>query len=340
MTASYPRYRPRRLRRSPALRRLIAETTLEPRQIIAPFFVTLGAKAKREPIPSMPGIFRLSVAEAAREAKELAKLGLGGVLLFGIPRAKDPQGSHAYASNGVIQQAVRAVKRAAPDLVVATDVCLCEYTSHGHCGVLAAAARRGAGRAVPEVDNDASLELLARTAVSHAEAGADMVAPSAMMDGQVGAIRAALDEAGFSGLPIMAYSAKYTSALYGPFREAAKSAPREGDRRGYQMDPANAEEAIREVALDIEEGADIVMVKPAGSCLDVVRAVKERFGWPVAAFQVSGEYAMVKAAALKGWVEEKHLVLELAGAMRRAGADIVITYYARELAEWLRDRKG
>ncbi len=337
MTASYPRYRPRRLRRSPALRRLIAESTLEPRQIIAPLFVTLEGKAKREPIPSMPGIFRLSPAEAGREARELEELGLGGVLLFGIPRAKDPQGSHAYASNGVIQQAVRAVKRAAPDLAVITDVCLCGYTSHGHCGVLGAAAGRGA---VPEVDNDASLELLARTAVSHAEAGAEMMAPSAMMDGQVGAIRAALDEAGFSGLPIMAYSAKYASALYGPFREAAKSAPREGDRRGYQMDPANAEEAIREVALDIEEGADIVMVKPAGSCLDVVRAVKERFGWPVAAFQVSGEYAMVKAAALKGWVEEKRLVLELAGAMRRAGADIVITYHAKEIAEWLRDRKG
>ena len=273
----------------------------------------------------MPGIFRLGLAEAVQEAKELHRLGVGGILLFGIPKRKDEKGSSAYSSSGVIPQSIRAIKKAVPELSVITDVCLCEYTSHGHCGVW-----KGGG-----VDNDATRPLLARTAVTHAHAGADLVAPSAMMDGQVGAIRQTLDHSGFPETAILSYSAKYASALYGPFREAAKSAPRQGDRRGYQMDPANLDEALRETALDIQEGADIVMVKPALSSLDVVRAVKQEFRWPTAAYQVSGEYSLLKAAAMKGWIEEKRAVLELATAIRRAGADILITYYARQLAQWL-----
>ena len=325
--ASFPAYRLRRLRQHPVLRRLIAETTLDPAQLIAPLFVAAGVK-KRSPVASMPGIDRLSVAEAVTEGRILSNLGVGGILIFGIPAKKDAQGTGAWAADGIVQQAVNAVKRAVPGLIVATDVCLCEYTAHGHCGVL-----RGQA-----VDNDATLPLLAETAISHAKAGADLVAPSAMMDGQVAAIRRGLDKAGLAQVPIMSYSAKYASGLYGPFRDAARSTPQFGDRRGYQMDPANTEEALREVALDIQEGADIVMVKPALTSLDVIRAVKERFHWPTAAFAVSGEYALIKAAAARGWVEEKRVVLETATAAHRAGADILITYHAKEIARWLRER--
>jgi len=275
----------------------------------------------------MPGIFRLNPPETVAEAKRLHERGVGGVLLFGIPRSKDATGSGAYLANGVIQQAVRGIKKALPNLVVMTDVCLCEYTAHGHCGLLT---RQG------EVDNDATLPRLAEAALSHAKAGADIVAPSAMMDGQVTAIRGALDAAGFKGCAIMSYSAKYASALYGPFREAAGSSPQRGDRKGYQMDPPNAEEALREVALDIQEGADIVMVKPATSHLDVLRLIKDTFHWPTAAYHVSGEYALIKAAAARGWVDEKRTALEITTAIRRAGADMIITYYAKELAHWLK----
>ena len=325
---SFPDYRLRRLRAAPSLRRLVEETRLEASRLVAPLFVTLGT-TKKQAIPSMPGLYRLSVEEAAKEARDLSKLGIGGVLLVGIPSRKDPRGSGAAADNGVIQQAVKRLKRAAPELVLITDVCLCEYTSHGHCGIV----KNG------DVDNDATLELLGEIALSHAKAGADIVAPSAMMDGQVGAIREALDRAGFKETPIMSYSAKYASALYGPFREAVGSTPQFGDRRSYQMDPANAEEALRETALDIREGADIVMVKPASLYLDVIQKVKERFHWPTAAYQVSGEYSLIKAAAAKGYVEEKRLVVESALAMKRAGADILITYYAKELAGWIKERR-
>ncbi len=338
--ANFPGYRPRRLRRTPALRRLIQETALSPGQLVAPIFVTLQSK-KRVEVPSMPGVFRLPIPEVVKEVKELAKRRIGGLLLFGIPPHKDTQASGAYAPNGVIQQAVKAIKQVVPELVVMTDVCLCEYTAHGHCGIL----MKGAGLKTwhpshPSVDNDATLTVLGQIAVSHAKAGADLVAPSAMMDGQVKAIRTALDQAGFSQVPIMSYSAKYASALYGPFREAVESTPSFGDRRGYQMDPPNREEALREVALDIQEGADLVMVKPASLYLDVLRAIQETFHWPTAAYQVSGEYALIKAAALKGWVEEKRLVLESVTAIRRAGADLIITYYAKELAKWLKEREN
>jgi len=305
---------------------LVQETRLHPAQLIAPLFVTLGTR-KRTPVASMPGIFRLNPPETVAEAKRLHERGVGGVLLFGIPRSKDATGSGAYLANGVIQQAVRGIKKALPNLVVMTDVCLCEYTAHGHCGLLT---RQG------EVDNDATLPRLAEAALSHAKAGADIVAPSAMMDGQVTAIRGALDAAGFKGCAIMSYSAKYASALYGPFREAAGSSPQRGDRKGYQMDPPNAEEALREVALDIQEGADIVMVKPATSHLDVLRLIKDTFHWPTAAYHVSGEYALIKAAAARGWVDEKRTALEITTAIRRAGADMIITYYAKELAHWLK----
>ena len=322
----YPASQPRRMRENPALRHLIQETRLSPGQLVAPLFVTAGNR-RRELIPSMPGVFRHSIPEAAAQARELAGRKLGGVLLFGIPAKKDPSGREAFDPRGVVQRAVRAIKKQAPGLAVMTDVCLCEYTTHGHCGLV----KEG------RVDNAATLPVLARIAVSHARAGADLVAPSAMMDGQVGAIRQALDEAGFSGLPIMSYSAKYASALYGPFREAVESAPKFGDRRGYQLDPANGEEALREVGLDIQEGADIVMVKPALPCLDVLKRVKETFHWPTAAYQVSGEYALIKAAAEKGWVDEERLVQELAVAMKRSGADLIITYFAKEIADGLRD---
>lgn len=333
MDPSFPNVRLRRLRRTPALRRLIQETSLESGKLIAPLFVTLGPK-RADPIPSMPGIFRHSISDAAAQARSFLKLGIGGVLLFGIPTKKDLQGTGAYAANGVIQQAVKAIKRSVPTLVVMTDVCLCEYTAHGHCGVLKTG-RESRTRSF-EVDNDATLPILAQIAVSHAKAGADMVAPSAMMDGQVGAIRNALDREGFDQLPIMSYSAKYASSLYGPFREAVESTPKFGDRRGYQMDPPNVEEALREAALDIQEGTDLIMVKPALPYLDVLRAVKQTFHWPTAAYQVSGEYSLIKAAAAKGWVDEKRLVLEIATSIRRAGADLIITYYAKEIAHWLR----
>jgi len=321
---SFPEIRPRRLRRSEAIRRLVRETNLQTDHLVLPLFVRPG-KGVRNPIASMPGNFQLSVDELVNDAREAASLGIPAVLLFGIPSKKNAAGTEAYAPEGIVQQALRALKDAVPELLLVTDVCLCEYTSHGHCGVL-----KG-----QEVDNDATLELLARMAVSHAEAGADMVAPSDMMDGRVGAIRAALDETGFSHIPIMAYSAKYASSFYGPFRDAAESPPQFGDRRGYQMDPPNGDEAIREVALDIAEGADIVMVKPALPYLDIIWRVKQEFGVPVAAYNVSGEFAMVKAAAANGWLDERRVALEILTAIRRAGADIIITYHARDVARWL-----
>ncbi len=318
--------RTRRLRASEALRGLVRETRVDPASFIYPLFVVEG-RGVREPIGSMPGQFRLSTDMLAAEAAELSDLGVRAVLLFGVPDRKDAEGSGAWLADGITQRAVEALKHADPSLAVVADVCLCEYTDHGHCGPLNA---RG------EVENDAAIELLARTSVSLAEAGVDMVAPSDMMDGRVGAIRGALDESGFAQLPIMAYSAKYASAFFGPFREAADSAPQFGDRRGYQMDPPNVREAIREVAIDIEEQADIVMVKPALAYLDVVRAVRDSTELPVAAYNVSGEYAMLKAAAAQGWIDEERVMMETLTGIRRAGADIVITYHAKEAARWLR----
>jgi porphobilinogen synthase len=314
----------RRLRRTEALRDLVRETELSPRHLVQPLFVVAG-EGVREPVGSMPGIERFSISELVAEASELRAVGIGAVILFGLPAAKDESGSGAYDAEGVVQLAVRALKDAHPELVVITDVCLCEYTSHGHCGFV----RDG------EVDNDITLELLARTAISHAEAGADAVAPSDMMDGRVGAIRHQLDEEGHAGTPIIAYSAKYASAFYGPFREAARSAPGFGDRRGYQMDPANAREALREARLDVGEGADVVMVKPALPCLDVIAAVRRDLDLPIAAFQVSGEYSMLKAAAERGWLDESAAALEALTAIRRAGADLVLTYHAKQAAAWL-----
>jgi porphobilinogen synthase len=313
----------RRLRRTKALRDLVSETELSPKHLIQPLFVVAG-EGVREPVESMPGIERFSINEVVAEATEIQAAGVGGVMLFGIPAEKDEAGSGAYDEEGVVQMAVRALKEAHPDLVVITDVCLCEYTSHGHCGFV----RNG------EIDNDISVELLARTAISHAEAGADAVAPSDMMDGRIGAIRYQLDEEGHPNVPIVAYSAKFASAFYGPFREAAESTPEFGDRRSYQLDPANAREALREVALDVEEGADMVMIKPALPYLDLVRAVRERFDLPVAAYHVSGEYSMLKAAVRNGWLDERAAVTEALTSIRRAGADVVVTYYAKEFAEW------
>ena len=297
------------------------ETTLKTDDLVYPLF-TLHGRGVREPIASMPGQFRLSIDELLKECKDAASMGIPAVLLFGIPQEKDARGSEAYAEDGIIQQAVRAVKETIPDLLVITDVCLCEYTSHGHCGVVED------GR----VRNDPTLELISRTALSHVEAGADMVAPSDMMDGRVAAIREALDESGYQEAPIMAYSAKYASAFYGPFRDAAGSAPQFGDRRAYQMDPANAVEAMREVALDVDEGADIVMIKPALAYLDIISRVKTEFGLPVAAYSVSGEYAMIRAAGQLGWIDEERVMVEALTGIRRAGADIVITYFAKDLA--------
>src|SRR5947209_9342777 len=316
----------RRLRRTAALRGMVRERRLDPSDFVAPLFVELGLDG-RAPIESMPGVDRLSISEAVGEAGDVAALGIPAVLLFGIPTMKDPEGSGAYDDEGVVQLAVRAIKDAHPDLLVFTDVCLCEYTSHGHCGVV---------RDDGAVDNDVTLELLAKTAISHAAAGADAVAPSDMMDGRVGALRSQLDAEGHTDTPIVAYSAKFASAFYGPFREAAESAPAFGDRRSYQMDPANADEAVREALLDVDEGADVVMVKPALPYLDVVRRVKEATRVPVAAYNVSGEYAMVKAAAAAGHVDERAIVLEALTGIRRAGADIVVTYHAKDAAEWLR----
>jgi porphobilinogen synthase len=320
----YPQYRPRRLRRNEPLRRLVQETDLSPRHLVYPLFVVPGNGIRRE-IPSLPGQFHLSVDKLPDVAREAKSLGILGVILFGIPSRKDPLGSEAYDPDGIIQRAIKELKNSVPDLVVITDVCLCEYTDHGHCGVL-----KG-----ETVDNDATLELLARTAVSQARAGADVVAPSDMMDGRVGAIRRALDEEGFSDVSILSYAAKYCSAFYGPFREAADSAPKFGDRKSYQMDPPNWREALREVAMDIEEGADIVMVKPAMPYLDVIARVKEEFLYPVAAYQVSGEFAMIKAADRLGWVDGNRAMMECLVAIRRAGADFVLTYAALEVARIL-----
>jgi porphobilinogen synthase len=317
-------FRPRRLREKPLLRRMVRETALSADNLVYPLFVVHG-RGVREPIGSMPGQFRISIDELLNEAKDAASLGIPAILLFGVPAEKDLRASEAYAEDGIVQQAVRAVKDRVPDLLVITDVCLCQYTSHGHCGVVEDGAVR----------NDPTLELLARVAVSHAEAGADMVAPSDMMDGRVGAIREALDEAACADTPIMAYSAKYASAFYGPFREAADSAPQFGDRRAYQMDPANGVEAMREIALDIDEGADIVMVKPALPYLDIISRAKSEFGLPLAAYSVSGEYAMIKAAGQLGWLDEKRAMLEALTSIRRAGADIVITYFAKDAARLL-----
>jgi len=317
----FPIYRPRRLRESPLLRSMVRETALRADDFVYPLFAVHG-RGVREPIGSMPGQYRLSIDELLKECKDAASMGIPAVLLFGLPRDKDPRGSEAYAEDGIIQQAVRAVKDTIPDLLVITDVCLCEYTSHGHCGVVED------GR----VKNDPTLELITRTAVSHVEAGADMVAPSDMMDGRVGAIREALDEASFAETPIMAYSAKYASVFYGPFREAADSTPQFGDRRAYQMDPANVQEAMREIALDLDEGADIVMVKPALPYLDVISRAKAEFGVPLAAYSVSGEYAMIRAAGQLGWLDEERAVLEALTGIRRAGADIIITYFAKDAA--------
>jgi len=324
----FPIHRLRRLRATETLRRMVRETRLSVDDLILPLFVREG-RGKSKPIRSMPGNFQLSMGDLVKEAREAAQLGVPAVILFGIPKRKDPVASSGTAGDGVIQQAVRAVKDACPGLVVITDVCLCEYTSHGHCGIVV---DRGGRRSI---DNDATLEVLVKMARSHAEAGADMVAPSDMMDGRVGAIRTALDGAGHEHVPIMAYSAKYASSFYGPFRDAAESPPQFGDRRGYQMDPANADEALREVALDLEEGADIVMVKPALACLDVIWRVKERFGVPVAAYNVSGEFAMVKAAAARGWLDEKAVALEILISIKRAGADLILTYFAKDVARWL-----
>ena len=321
----FPYYRPRRLRRNENLRRMIRETVLTVDHLIDPLFVMPG-KAVKNPIRSMPGVFQFSVDELLEEIKTVVELNIPAVLLFGLPTQKDEQGSEAYFHDGVVQTAVRSIKDRHPDLVVITDVCLCEYTSHGHCGILHQ----------HEVDNDATLEVLAQVAVSHAQAGADMVAPSDMMDGRVGFIRDRLDEQGLQQVAIMAYSAKYCSGFYGPFREAAESAPRFGDRRSYQMDIANSIEALREVALDIEEGADIVMVKPALAYLDVIRMVKEEFDLPVAAYSVSGEYAMIKAAAMQGWLDEQRIMMETLIAIKRAGADQILTYFAKDAARLLR----
>jgi porphobilinogen synthase len=321
---SFPDYRPRRLRRTAALRNLVRETVLAPSQLVLPLFARPG-QGVRQPVGSMPGVCQTSVDELVKDARTAAEAGVGGVLLFGIPAHKDALGSSAWDDEGPVQQAVRALKRELPQLVVITDVCMCEYTDHGHCGVLVDG----------EVDNDASIELLVREALSHARAGADVVAPSDMMDGRVRAIRRALDDAGHQGTAIMSYAAKFASAYYGPFREAAESTPQSGDRRGYQMDPGNAEEALRETWQDIEEGADMVMVKPAGPFLDIVARVKAETGYPLAAYQVSGEFAMIQAAAERGWIERDRAMMESLIGIRRAGADVVITYFATDAARLL-----
>lgn len=323
-------HRPRRLRRSSALRNLVRETHLNAHNFVLPLFVSEKVQQRR-PIASMPGVFQLSVKEAADEAQAAQDLGLQALLLFGIPEQKDEQASGAYAENGIVQKALRAIKSKCPDLVTITDVCLCEYMSHGHCGVIRIDGDRF------HVLNDETVELLVKTALSHAAAGADIVAPSDMMDGRVGAIRAGLDATGFDQTAIMSYAAKFASAFYGPFREAAESPPQFGDRRSYQMDFANAKEALREVALDVDEGADIVMIKPALPYMDILWRVRERFGKPTAVYHVSGEYAMVKSAVEKGLLNERDAALEIMTALKRAGADIIVTYWARELARWLRE---
>lgn len=325
---AFPRVRPRRLRSSESMRRLVRETRLDASQFILPLFVRHG-QGIRTPIGSMPGTFQTSVDECVLDAERALEAGLGGVLLFGLPDTKDASGSSGWHDHGPVQEAVRAIKAACPTLLVITDVCMCEYTDHGHCGLLTPSG---------DVDNDATLELLSREAVSHAAAGADVIAPSDMMDGRVGAIRDALDAAGFSGVPIMSYAAKYASAFYGPFREAAESTPSFGDRRSYQMDPANGAEALKEVRLDLAEGADILMVKPAGAYLDIIQAVKRETGVPLCAYQVSGEFAMIKAAAERGWIDGERVMMESLLAIVRAGADMVITYFALDAAAVLQRR--
>ena len=323
----FPDIRMRRLRKSPALRSLVRESRLDAGDLICPLFIVEGKGVKKE-IDSMPGVFHFSVDKLAAEVNELARLGVPGVLLFGVVNGKDETGSAALDPNGVVQLAIRAIKKAAPHMIVVTDVCLCEYTSHGHCGVIVNG----------DVDNDSTLPLLAGMALSHAAAGADMVAPSDMMDGRVMTIRKALDDNSFNHIPILSYAAKYASAFYGPFREAAGSAPQFGDRRSYQMDPPNVREALREIEEDIKEGADIVMVKPALAYLDVIRRARDNFNYPLAAYNVSGEYAMVKAASMRGWIDGKRVTLEILGAIKRAGADIIISYHAKEAAAWLAEQ--
>jgi porphobilinogen synthase len=324
--STFPIYRPRRLRRTENLRRMVRETKLSVDDFIYPLFVVHGQGVKEE-IPSMPGNYHWSIDMLPAEAEEIATLGIPAVILFGLPAVKDEVGSENYDEHGIVQQAIRTIKGAVPDLVVVTDVCMCEYTSHGHCGIV----RDG------YVQNDETLEYLAKVALSHAAAGADIVAPSGMIDGQVRAIRKALDENGYENMAILSYAAKYASSFYGPFRDAAQSPPKFGDRRSHQMDPPNVREALREMALDIEEGADIVMVKPALAYLDVIRLVRETFDYPLAAYNVSGEYAMVKAAARNGWIDERGVTLELLTAIKRAGADLILTYHAKEVARWLRE---
>ena len=321
----YPLYRPRRLRKSETLRKMVRETRLSPDDFIYPLFVVHGRKARHE-IESMPGIAQLSVDLAVRETEEACKLNIPAVILFGIPEKKDLKGTEAYSARGIIQQAIRAIKRELPQVIVITDVCLCEYTSHGHCGIVVDG----------EVHNDTTLAFLARMALSHAEAGADMVAPSDMMDGRVKAIRDLLDRKGFENIPILSYAAKHASVFYGPFREAAESTPQFGDRKSYQMDPANAREALREVRLDVQEGADIIMVKPALPYLDIIQRVREEIDLPVGAYNVSGEYAMVKAAAQRGWIDGERAMMEVLTAIKRAGADLIITYFAKEAARVLK----
>ena len=321
----FPEYRPRRMRQNETFRSMIRETRLSAEQMIYPLFILPG-KGIREEVSSMPGVFRLSVDQLAKEAKECLALGVRSVILFGLPEKKDALGSGAYAKNGIIQQAIRELKNKAPGMTVLTDVCLCEYTDHGHCGCLVG----------ETVDNDATLELLAKTALSHAQAGADMVAPSDMMDGRISEIRSVLDENSYHMVPIMSYAVKYASAFYGPFRDAAECAPQFGDRRSYQMDPANSREALREATLDVEEGADILMVKPALAYLDIISRLHDEFDLPVAAYQVSGEYAMIKAAAEKGWIDGERVMAESLISIRRAGADMILTYFAKEMAKLLR----
>ncbi len=323
----FPDYRPRRLRKNEVFRALIQETRLSPAQLVYPLFIVPG-KNKREEITSMPGVFRVSVDQLKKEAEECLELGVNSVILFGLPEKKDAMGSGAHKKDGIIQTAIRELKRSAPKLLVITDVCLCEYTDHGHCGCIIN----------KEVDNDATLEILARTALSHAQAGVDMIAPSDMMDGRVAEIRATLDENNFESIPIMAYSVKYASAFYGPFREAADCAPQFGDRRSYQMDPANSREALREATLDVDEGADILMVKPAVAYLDIITKLRDEFDLPIAAYHVSGEYAMIKAAAEKGWIDGDRVMEETLLSIKRAGADIIITYFAKDMAKILKRR--
>jgi len=320
----FPEYRPRRMRRNETLRSLIRETHLSTDQLVYPLFIMPGKNVKQE-IPSMPGVFRISVDQLGREAKELLQLGISSVILFGLPEQKDSMGSGAHAKDGIIQRAIRELKRKAPTLTVITDVCLCEYTDHGHCGCLIG----------EEVDNDATLEILARTALSHARAGADIVAPSDMMDGRVAEIRNTLDENNFDMIPIMSYAVKYASAFYGPFRDAADCAPQFGDRRSYQMDPANSREALREATLDVDEGADILMVKPAVAYLDIISKLREEFDLPIAAYHVSGEYAMIKAAEANGWIDGEKVMYETLLSIKRAGADIILTYFAKDMARLL-----